>query len=153
MDNLLAAVALQQARSDGRTLSGAADDRDRLSRVDSPWDIAHVGGRLVDRTGDVTGVRLALLADVEDLQAVAVALPALAQLGHGHPLDAVDVELLLAPGRHPAREVAGDVPQADRGGEVSRPYGVLVIAADKHDEAVRVWPTTRAWSRTLPHGR
>ena len=59
--------------------------------------------------------------------------PALVQLGDGHPLDAVDVELVLAPGGHAAGEVAGDVAQADRAGEVGGFDGVLVVAADEHD--------------------
>ena len=62
-----------------------------------------------------------LLADVEDLHAVGVGGPALVQLGHGHALDALDVELLLAPRGHAAGEVAGDVAQADGGGERRAP--------------------------------
>ena len=51
----------------------------------------------------------------------------------GHPLDALDVELVLAPGGHAAGEVAGDVAQPDRGGEHGGFDGVLVVAADEHD--------------------
>ena len=58
------------------------------------------------------------------------------QLGHGHPLDAVDGELVLAPGGHAAREVAGEVAQPDGAGEHRGLERVLVVAADEHDRLV-----------------
>ena len=44
---------------------------------------------------------------------------------------------LLAPARHPARQVARDPPHADRGGELGGVQRVGVVAADEHDRLVR----------------
>src|SRR3712207_9018466 len=51
-----------------------------------------------------------------------VGVPALVQLGHGHALDALDGQALLAPGRHPAAEMAGEAAQPDDRGERSEEH-------------------------------
>jgi hypothetical protein len=54
------------------------------------------------------------------------------QLGDGHPVDAVDLEV-VAPGAHAAGEVAGEVARGDHACEVGGFGGGLVVAADEHD--------------------
>ena len=83
----------------------------------------------VDGAGDVALLPFAELAHVEHLQRRAL-LPALVQLGHRHARDARDRQLVLAPARHPAGEVARDVGDADRGRQPDRAAGVVVVAAD-----------------------
>ena len=61
---------------------------------------------------------------------------ALVQLGHGEPLDRRGRQPLLAPARHPAREVARDPPDADRRGQLGGAQRVGVVAADQHDRLV-----------------
>ena len=69
------------------------------------------------------------VADRPRLQLVA----AVAQLGHGDPLDPLHGPALFAPARHPAREDPCDLGDADRRGEVDRVLSVRVVAADEHD--------------------
>ena len=104
-----------------------------LGGVDAVGDVVDVVVGLVDGAGDVAGVPLAVARGRRGPAGGGLVGPALVQLGDGHPLDALDVELVLAPGGHAAGEVAGDVAQADGGGERRGLDGVLVVAADEHD--------------------
>ena len=79
------------------------------------------------------GLPLVALAHVEDLQVVR----SLVQLGHGQPLDPLGRQPLLAPARHPAREIARDPPDADGGGELGGVQRIGVVAADEHDGLLR----------------
>src|ERR1700680_972846 len=77
---------------------------------------------------------LGLFADVEHLHVVA----ALAQWWGGRGAHAPRRSLLFAPAGHTAGEVAGDVPDPDRGRQASSVHGVSVVATDEHHLVVAV---------------
>jgi hypothetical protein len=60
---------------------------------------------------------------------------------------------LLAPARHPAREVARHVDDAHRGGKVRRPAGVVVVAADQHELAITAGDPRELGPEAGAHGR
>ena len=66
-----------------------------------------------------------------------VGLPAVVELVEGQPRQALDGALLLAPGRHATGEVAGDLRDADGGGERHGVAGVVVVASDDARPAAR----------------
>jgi len=114
-------------------LSGGADDGDRSLRVDP---LGHLGQRVVrrlDRPRDVAGVPLAALANVEDLQLLAVRVEPPQQIVDRQALDPRHRPALLAPTRHAAVQEPRDVADADRRRQPRRARGVLVVASDEDD--------------------
>src|SRR4051794_1258373 len=124
--------ALQEAGGDGGALAGGTDDRHLLLRIELLRQLLDVVVGRVHRAGDVSAVPLGALADVEELEAVRAAVPALVQPLQAEPLHALDRQLLLAPRGHPAGEVARDVCEPDRTGELGGVARVLVVATDQH---------------------
>ena len=78
---------------------------------------------------------------------------ALVQLGHGQPRDRLGRQPLLAPARHPARQVARDLPDADRRGELHRAQRIGVVAADEHDRVVGPGDPRQPRAEARPAGR
>ena len=108
------ARALEQARRDRAALAGRADRRHRPGRVEAGGHRVEVVVGHVDRARDVAARPTRCARARRGSGRRAVCGPALVELGHRHALDRRDGAALLAPARHPAREEAGDVRDADR---------------------------------------
>ncbi|MEY2533671.1 MAG: hypothetical protein QOF29_1581 [bacterium] len=105
----------------------------------------------VDRARDVAVVPFDALADVEHLQA-RLAVDALVQLGDGDgdALHPAHRPALLAPARHPARQVPRDVGDRDGDGELGRRLRVGVVAPDAHARLVVVGDPRQAGAEAAP---
>src|SRR5215207_10228144 len=132
VDHLAGAEPLQETGGDRGPLSGRADHGHRLPGLETGRRLVDVVVGRVDRARDVAGVPLGALAHVEQLEPVRAAVPALVELLQGQPGNALDRALLLAPGRHATGEIAGNVREADRAGQLGGITGVLVVAAHQH---------------------
>jgi hypothetical protein len=92
----------------------------------------------VDGAGDVTGVPFRALAHVEHLQLAVFALPATVHVGERESFGLLNAALFLSPRGHATGQVAGDVGDADRGGQRDGLARVLVIAPDDQDRGVGI---------------
>jgi len=131
---MVGSVTEEQRRGDRAALPGGADDRDRLTGVDALGDPVDVVVWDMDRPGDVALVPLGALAYVEHLYLVSPCM----QRRDVDSLERSRRPLLLTPTGHPAGEVAGDVADPDRCGEVCGVDRIAVVPADEHHVVVAV---------------
>ena len=148
VDHVVGAEALQQARGDRRALARAADRGDGRSGVELRPAARGCRGRAVwiepgmcPRPTPPARARRAPGSRRGPPQRSWSSLD-------GQPLDALDRLLLLAPRRHAAGEVAGDVLRPDRAGELRRPRGRPRRRGPRARAAAPARRATRASSRS-----
>ena len=81
----------------------------------------------------MAGVPFRLLAHVEHLKLAVLVLPAAVHVDERESFGALNLAAFLPPRGHAPGQVAGDVGDADRGGERDGLARVLVIAPDDQD--------------------
>ena len=118
MDDVLGAVALEQARGDRAALAGRADRRHRPRRVEAVGQRVEVVVGDVERARDVARAPTRCARARRGSAARGRAPSARAARAPSTRSIARDGAALLAPARHPAGEVAGDVRDADGLGEL-----------------------------------
>src|SRR5450755_1242824 len=134
VNDLPRAVTQQERRGDCASLSGGADDRNRLIGLDALRDPVDGVVWRVNGAGDMALIPFGALAHIQHLNVV----NAISQGAHVDALQRSGGSLLLAPAGHATGEVAGDVADPYRRSEVRGVDRVGVVAADEHDRSVAV---------------